>query len=201
MGAAQDLDGQRRLHVEAHRVDAGAGLWVSGIGRRFQYPHPVKGHVGAKSCRRAFTLLAALALPVGHGCAPTKPVKPLALSKLRAALPPDPDGFVSRPIRERNGLIARSLSKKGDENETVGTLVLRDALGETVDPRRIPFARSTRRFLDYPAIETSMGGGVAVRIADRFEVEAVSLSPKFPTDARDRWLSATKFTALTDARR
>lgn len=148
--------------------------------------------------RRGIGLLLLLAA----GCAPkptpsstpppTPAASPAASSDLRAAVPPAPKGFVATVFRERPGLVTVHL-KKGDD--LAGTFLIADLRAERGLSAE-SFASAREKVAGYPAVSTAMGGGVRVRVADRFDVEAVSLGPVLPPDARDRWLAAADFAAL-----
>lgn len=150
--------------------------------------------------RRGIGLLLLLAA----GCAPEPspvatptptptPAPSVPASELKAVLPKPPAGFTAKVFKERPGLVSVHL-RKGDD--LVGTFVVLDRnreRGVSADA----FAGSKEVTVrGYPAVSTSMGGGVAVLVEDRFQVEAVSIGPTLTAAVRDRWLAATDFDRL-----
>ena len=111
---------------------------------------------------------------------------------LRAALPPTPGGFTATVFRERPGLVTQHLKQNAS---LAGTFTISDLRTEPGSPLDT-FTGATDTVHGWPAVSTSMGGGVAALVEKRFKVEAVSLGAELGAARRDSWLQSADFDRL-----
>jgi len=153
----------------------------------------------------AFGALLALFLLSGGGCArrpqppssspPAAPPAPVTLvpaAELKKAVPRLPAPFQPVLFLERPGTVTYHVRKGGS---LAATLSVRDLSGKD-SVRRGLFQGAGQEVQGYPAVPTSMGGGLAVLVGDRFQVEVVSLSPSVGQKRRDAWLDAFDYARL-----
>ena len=76
----------------------------------------------------------------------------------------------------------------------VGTLMVLDLFGDPAGRKEFDGAKKNAN--GYPTVSTSMGGGVAILVEDRFRVEVVSLGPEVPDSLRAKWLDSFDWKAL-----
>ena len=148
------------------------------------------------------TLGFALALLALSGCdAPAAPPQAVAApkaspsvlgpEKLRTIFPKLEPSLTLAEFRAKPGIVTKHVRKGG---ELVGTILVIDLLGDSAALKE--FDGATQKFHGYPAISTSMGGGVAVLVEGRFRVEVVALAPEVTDAVRARWLEGFAWTTL-----
>jgi len=124
--------------------------------------------------------------------APPQPAPLVSANALQRVVPRLPAEYERVLFLQRPGRVTYHIRRAGT---LAATFSVRDLSGQ--DPAlKDVFRSATRRVQGYPAVLTSMGGGVAVLVADRFRVEVVSLSPSVGGKRRDTWLGAVDYPRL-----
>lgn len=76
----------------------------------------------------------------------------------------------------------------------VAMVMIQDLLGDA--PALAAFDGTRTQVHGFPAISTSMGGGIAVLAEGRFRIEVVSLGPEVPDKLRSQWLEGFRWELL-----
>ena len=116
-------------------------------------------------------------------------------STLNKAFPTASGDYHLTFTQEKDGFAAADLTKAGAK---VATLTVSDT--DANPSARDKFKSSTRKIGGYPAAAVG-SQGTAVLVADRYQVQARSLSPAFTESDRESWLERFKLDALAKVRK
>jgi hypothetical protein len=129
-------------------------------------------------------------VPVSKASAAPAPIS-LSAEKLRDVFPKIGSPLTVVEFRAKPGIVTKHV-RKGDL--PIATLMVQDLLGDSGAIRE--FDGASAKAAGYPAISTSMGGGVAVLAENRFRVEVVSLGPEVTDKVRSQWLEGFRWETL-----
>lgn len=131
------------------------------------------------------------AAPPRDVAAPTASPRVLGPEKLRTVFPKLDAPLTFAEFRAKPGIVTKHVRRGG---ELVGTMFVMDLLGDAAALKE--FDGATQKIHGYPAISTSMGGGVAVLAEGRFRIEVVALAPEVTDAVRARWLEGFAWATL-----
>lgn len=93
---------------------------------------------------------------------------------------------------QRPGLVTYHIQHAGS---LAATLSVHD-LAQEAPAMKTLFRDAKKQAHGYPALSPSMGGGLSILVADRFQVEVVSLEASVGEKRRDAWLGAVDYPRL-----
>ena len=134
-------------------------------------------------------------LPPGNAPKAIPQAEAISGSTLNKAFPSSSGDYHLTFTQEKDGFASAELTKAGAK---VATLTVSDTNANPT--ARDKFKSSTRKIDGYPA--ASVGSqGTAVLVADRYQVQARSLSPTFTEADRESWLERFKLNALAKVKK